>query len=375
MKLLSIIHTTQPGGVQRVAVMETVWLNKLGYNALIASIVRTKKWNLFDKFRVSPIYLSKNEVLGRALPSLLLGPISSINPDIVIAHNNPAFQVALKLKQRVKKHFPIVFYLHDSLAYPVSGSVFGEISKIFPHLLKKMEFKHIKESKIVLVNSRVTLNKVAKNNNLDSVSREKIKVLYPTINIPISKERITKEKQKYLLIVGRIDHEAFFNLYKIMKIMKKGKDIDIPLVIAGYGHPRNPIFFKILRLFKSLGKKDKVYFMLSPSDRQLLELYRNASLFVYPGHENFNMSALEAMSAGCPILVADTSGICEILPQKLREELCLPKDNVDVWIKRIQEISEDSKIYQRGIECWKITQKYNICTHMEELSKVLEELT
>lgn len=239
---------------------------------------------------------------------------------------------------------------------------------MFPQIFKKLEYKHIKEAEIILVNSKVTLNQVIRNHGLKDIS-EKITILYPTTNIPIPKEKLVQNKKGYLLIVGRMDHEAFYNVYKIMKFL------DSPLVVAGYGHPYNPKFKKVLKLFKVLRKKGKnIKIIFSPSDTQLIELYRNASLFIYPGHENFNMSAMEAMSSGCPILVADTSGICEILPERLREILCLNKNNIELWVKNIQDIIKNDESYELGKECWKITHNYNLNTHMNKLLKILKEL-
>jgi len=369
MKVLSIIHTTQPGGVQRVAIMETAWLNSSGHVGLIASIVRTRKWDLFEKMGINPIYISKNEILGRLFAGLTLGPISSLRPDVIVAHNLPSFQITLMLKQKLKTNIPIIFYLHDSLTYTISGSIYGALLNTVPTFLRRIEAKYIKESAVMLVNSNVTLRKVTMIHKFTEIPQENLKILYPTMNKPLKKRELIQNKQKYILIVGRIDHEAFYNLAKIIQL------IDIPLVIAGYGHLRNPNFREILNIFRQLQHKGKnITFVFLPSDEKLLNLYKNASLFVYPGHENFNMSAIEAMSAGCPILVADTSGICEILPQKLREELCLDKSNIKLWAERIQEIVKNDRSYELGKKCWKITHQYNLNTHMARLIKILEGL-
>jgi len=371
MKVLSIIHATQPGGVQRVGAVETTMLNKFGYETLLVSILKTHEWGIFKELGIKPIYLFNSEAFGRLISGLFFKININTKPDIIIAHNNPCAQVAFKLKRKLEKeskNTPVIFYLHDSLVYPIAGSLFGEILRIFPQIFKKLEYKHLKESEIVLVNSEVSLNRVMRNHCLKNLS-EKISILYPTTNMPIPKDRVVRDKEEYILIVGRMDHEASYNIYKIMKIL------DYPLIVAGYGHPYNPKFKKVLKLFKILMKKGKdIKIIFSPSDTQLIELYRTASLFIYPGHENFNMSAIEAMSAGCPILVADTSGVCEILPQKLREELCMNKNNIKLWVERIQEIIRSDKSYELGKKCWKVTHRYNLNTHIDKLIRILREV-
>jgi len=366
-KVLSIVHNTQPGGVQRISAMETSILRKFNYETFLLSILKSHKWTLFDELDIPLTYTFNNEVFGRLLSGLFFNISSIAEPDIIIAHNNPGAQIALRLKRR-KKNVAVVLYLHDSLVYPIAGSFFGEFLRFFPEIFRKLELKYIKESDIVLVNSVFSLDRIMKNHDLTD-SCKKIEVLYPTLNVPVAERSLVRKKKNYMLAVGRIDHEAFYNVYEIMK------RVDIPLVIAGYGHPYNPTFRRIILFFELLKRKKKdIRFVFSPSDRQLLELYRDALLFVYPGHENFNMSAVEAMSAGCPVLVADTSGVCEIMPPRLQNELCLDKNNTDLWIERITEVVENNRSYDLGKSCWSVTQKYNRDEHITKLLKILKDL-
>jgi len=373
-----IVHNTSPGGVQRVGISEVAWLNKAGYEAVLISIFKSREWDLIKKLNVKTIYLSEsNELLSRLLHTLLIDKLvlklKDIDTDFIIAHNIPSSQVAMGLKKYFGRESfikPITLYLHDPLVYPIAGSLYSICAKYFPSTLMKIEEKIIQNVDIVLTNSKRTLAKLIKIYGKRIDIKGRATVLYPTINTPILEHEIKKEKKHYLLIVGRIDHEAFFNMYKIMK------KINTPLTIAGSYHPYNIDARKIVHLFCMLKNKGKnIRFILNPSDNELLKLYKNALLFVYPGHENFNMSALEAMSAGCPILVADTSGVCEVLPKNLRNYLCIPKGDTNLWVSRILEIIENNESYRLGRECWKVTLRYNINSHMNKLIKILRGLS
>jgi len=371
-----IVHNTSPGGVQRVGISEVAWLNKAGYEAILISILKSREWDLIKKLNVKTIYLSEsNEFLGRLFNTLLVDILVSklryIHSNFIIAHNIPGGQVALGLRKYLKGNKlkkPIVLYLHDPLVYPIAGSLYSICAEYLPSTLLKIEEKIIQNVDIILTNSKRTLIKLVKIHGKKTDIRDRATVLYPTINTPIPEHEIKRERKHYLLIVGRIDHEAFFNLYKIIK------RIDIPLIIAGSYHPYNINYRKIIGLFDNLRSRGKrIKIMFNPSDKELLKLYRNALLFVYPGHENFNMSAMEAMSAGCPVLVANSSGICEIFPSTLREHLCLPTNDIDLWVEKIIEMIKNDEGYYLGKRCWEIAKKYNMLTHMKKLIEILKK--
>ncbi|HEC91898.1 MAG TPA: glycosyltransferase [Candidatus Atribacteria bacterium] len=370
-RIISLTQSCVAGGVYRVCLLHTALLKKSGHEAYYYSIIRPPKyWDLFDRYGFEPLYTSyfKKEIFTRVFGDFLFTRdfVEKVRTsNLIIAHNNPGAKIALNFKQ--KFGIPFIFYLHDSLIYPLIGSFYGVLFK-FNNLNKYHEKKHLLHSDLVLVNSQLTLKQVLRNHNeIIDVLTSKIKILYPTLNVPLDEKEIYGKRQKYLLIVGRIDHEAYYYLYNIIK------QLNLPLIIAGYGHPHNANFKKILKLYKELELQQKVKFIFSPSDNELINLYKNAVLFLYPGHENFNMSALEAMSCGCPILVADTSGILEIIPHSLRKRVCLPKNNTDLWVKRINEIVQTKEYDELGLECWKISLKYNINTHLKRFKKLVNK--
>jgi len=116
-KILSVIHATQPGGVQRVAALETDALNKNGYKSFLASILKTKEWSLFNELNIEPIYLFNNEMIGRLLSGIFftIDNLKKIEPDVVIVHSNPGFQVACNLKKSLKKKEKNYLLYHTSM--------------------------------------------------------------------------------------------------------------------------------------------------------------------------------------------------------------------------------------------------------------------
>ncbi|MCK5123109.1 MAG: glycosyltransferase [Candidatus Pacebacteria bacterium] len=373
MKTISTItQSCVPGGVYRVALTETYLLNKINhYNANYYSIIYSKNhWDLFDELSIPVQFLGlQNEMLSRVFGDIFQSRKITKdlkNSELIIAHNNPSAKIALKFKK--KYGIPFLFYLHDSLSYPILGSITHTSSLICPQILEKIEKKFIAEASAVVVNSKITFEKVIKTHNLNTQEANKIKIIYPTLNKPLTWKEMPENRKKYMLIVGRIDHEAFYYLHEIIKSIK------IPLVIAGFGHPKNPGFHKIMKLYSPLIKKKMVKVILSPSDEKLTELYKNAFLFLYPGHENFNMSAMEAISTACPILIADTSGILEIFTEDLKRKCSLPKENTRLWVERIEKIIKNKELCRLGKECWEVSLKHSTDEHMKKLLEVIREI-
>jgi glycosyltransferase involved in cell wall biosynthesis len=69
----------------------------------------------------------------------------------------------------------------------------------------------------------------------------------------------------------------------------------------------------ISKLVTSLGLDDQVQFLNKISNEDLVLLYNEASLFVFPSlYEGFGLPLLEAMACGVPVVAANTSSIPEI---------------------------------------------------------------
>jgi glycosyltransferase involved in cell wall biosynthesis len=84
------------------------------------------------------------------------------------------------------------------------------------------------------------------------------------------------------------------------------------LVIAGGS---NQIFKKDPQVKSLLEKipKEKIEFKGYLDEGELFELYRRASLFVFPSfYEGFGFPPLEAMACGCPVIVSQTPSLMEV---------------------------------------------------------------
>lgn len=85
------------------------------------------------------------------------------------------------------------------------------------------------------------------------------------------------------------------------------------LVLVGHG-PCRPM---LERLARDLGVEDRVRIVEWLERAEFVELYRRASVFLFPSHEGAGMVVPEALSAGLPVLCFDNEG-----PGEMVDESC-----------------------------------------------------
>ena len=145
---------------------------------------------------------------------------------------------------------------------------------------------------------------------LVSVDDTKIDVVYNGIshmyNIPTISGK-GNEYGKYLLTVSSINpRKNFRNLILAFNHLKLP---DIKLLIVG---SKNKILAS--EDFKEIVENNpNIIFSGYVSDEELVHLYKQALLFVYPSlYEGFGIPPLEAMTCGCPTLVSNKTSLPEV---------------------------------------------------------------
>lgn len=186
------------------------------------------------------------------------------------------------------------------------------------------------------------------------VDRARTRVIHHGLNpLPRSasaaQELLRKVRRDYLLFVGsRATYKNFELLLKAFRDSGLNRSYDL-LTIGGGILKR-----KELETLASLGLDKSVISIPTASDSLLAEAYARSTLFVYPSlYEGFGFPPLEAMAAGCPVLVGNTSSLPEICgdapfyfdpesAESLRESLLRAVSDTErrsAAIKRGQEVA------------------------------------
>ncbi len=124
------------------------------------------------------------------------------------------------------------------------------------------------------------------------------------------KARFGALSRQVVFSVGRLVHEKGFHLLigAVPRILSEFPNTQF--VIAGRG-PEAPY---LAQRAKSLGVADHVSFPGFISDQERDCLYHLAACAVFPSlYEPFGIVALEAMSAGCPVVVTEIGGLGEVV--------------------------------------------------------------
>jgi len=114
------------------------------------------------------------------------------------------------------------------------------------------------------------------------------------------------ERENFILFLGRLDPKKSVEL--LIKAVEQVPDAQ--LIIAGDGEP------DYLQTLKSIversGMKDRITFLGHLDNAQKWQYYRRAGVFVLPSlSENFANTVLEAMAAGCPVVVTPGVGLAD----------------------------------------------------------------
>ena len=212
--------------------------------------------------------------------------------DLVIASKFPTYFVRHPHK--------VAWLIHQyRAAYELCGTEYSD----FGHnerdvglrdTLIRLDTEMLGECRAVYTNARNTADRLSKFNGLAAT---------PLYHPPRLASRLTSGPVgDYILSVGRIESVKRVDL--IVRAMAK-IDKPIRLIVAGDGTQR----INVERTAEQLGVADRVEFLGSVEDDDLIRLYAGALAVIYPPYdEDFGYVTLEAFLARKPVVTCTDSG-------------------------------------------------------------------
>lgn len=199
------------------------------------------------------------------------------------------------------------------IGYQVVLTVYDFISELYPVKKRKIHRPRIQEKKwcIRFANKVIAISNttLADLQAIYKISDSKVKVIYLASGIePVTSKVKRTTTQKYILYVGkRAGYKNFKIVLEAMKILKE-QNIKIQLIAYGGG-----ILEEEFGNFINESDLESLVGICSPQESDLVDLYANATAFVYPSlYEGFGIPILDAMQLNCPVIGSDIPSTREI---------------------------------------------------------------
>ncbi len=268
--------------------------------------------------RVEPPALVNNYYLDAQQTNLRLESaaealIAEAGPfDVIHAHDWLVTLAASTLKQRHK--IPLVATVHATERGRGRGQLDGDI----PNAIARDERWLVYEAWRVIAASRFMATEIA---NYFEAPADKIDVVPNGVDtrpfdvldpaeLSDFRSRFATPDERIVYHVGRVVYEKGTHLLVEAAPLILAEAPDAKLVIAGSGGMLETLRSRA----NQLGIGAKVYFVGFISNEERNALYKIASCAVFPSlYEPFGIVALEAMAAKCPLVVASSGGLAEVV--------------------------------------------------------------
>ena len=180
--------------------------------------------------------------------------------------------------------------------------------------------------------------------DLLGVSPTKITTIHlaasPVYSAAFSPEEIRATAQAFgtgegfILGVGTLEpRKNWPMLIRAYARLRREFGIGVPLVLVG---GKGWIYEEIFQTIARLGLEPHVLHLSGVSDVQLAHLYRAAGLLAFPSFtEGFGLPALEAMHAGCPVVVSNQGSLPEVVGDAAVK---LEPTDLDGWVEALAKV-------------------------------------
>ncbi len=241
----------------------------------------------------------------------------------------------------------------------VHDLLFMDFPQYFPAKYKmKNEFffrRSAKRADLLLSVSEFSRDEIVRHYG---IGRERISITFNSV-LPAYEnieEVDVKERyglDKYILTVSRIEprknHLALMRAFVELNLAEKG----YKLVMVGGKDLGYKEFFDYYTSLPD-GLKESMLFLQVPFN-ELVALYKNASLFVFPSlGEGFGIPPLEAVAYGCPLLCSNATAMAEF---ELPEEISFnPTDMEELKVKLVEQLEHP---LEKSDYAKRVLMKYN----------------
>ncbi|MFX0137091.1 MAG: glycosyltransferase family 4 protein [Candidatus Hodarchaeota archaeon] len=205
------------------------------------------------------------------------------------------------------------------------------------------------------------------------VDQEKIWVIPCGIDIEKFKNfpQYNKNSISLLSVARLVEKKGLKYIIKAMPMIIKRHNVALNIIGKG---PKKGI---LINLAKKIGVENKVNFIGTVSDNDLINLYKTSSIFVLPcvytkngDVDGIPVAIMEAMAMGLPVISTSVSGIPEIIDNYQNGILVKPKNPLELS-KAVIHLLDNPKLCKKYGENGrlKIQNKFNIINNVSSLKR------
>lgn len=419
MKVLFVHPDLGVGGAERLVVDMALATKLSGNDVTILTnqydpnhcFEDTKQLNIIVKANSIPRHIAGRFHAFLAYFKILLASLwivyfSDLKFDVVVID-----QISLPVFVFKLKKIKVLFYCHfpDQLLCVYDKNK-NFLKRFYRLPLDWLEMKTTGMADVVLVNSKFT-SKIFYQ-TFCSLKDKKIEVLYPSLNTeifdalmnqfsqqksdakenkesPLNEENISeleksKNKKFIFLSINRYERKKDLKLaIKAMLSLKEKLSSDqwnsCHLIMAGgydWRVGENVNHYTELRdLANSLGVDDHISFMRSISDKQKIQLIRQAFCLIYtPTNEHFGIVPIEAMYCEKPVIATNTGGPLETVVDNETGYL-VPSKPDEFSAAMLRLISDPSKQQKMGAAARaRVIKNFSFLAFQQKLDDVLKQM-
>ena len=281
--------------------------------------------------------------------------------DLIHAHYWLSGLVAKEIKS--KFGIPYIFTAHSY------GRFIDEDSKRIVS-----EYEILSNADLITSSSKFEYNFL--NQNYET-PKQKLKILYPGVDIDLFKPKTNNIKDNSLLVVGRIQpQKGQINTLKLFqKLHLLFPDLKLYFIGGPSGKDGKEYLQTIEREIEQAGLKDKVQFLNSTSQEQLINEYNKAKIVVHASqYETFGLVVLEANSCGVPVVSINQGPLKETIVNGQNGFVAetFEDENLVLFCKNI--LSDNEFQSQTQLNCLNIAKQYEWKNTVKQLKEIYQEL-
>jgi len=182
-------------------------------------------------------------------------------------------------------------------------------------IYKDSHFEIFRIKKLSQADAIITISQFSKEEIIELLGIDSGKIHVTPLGVDRAftpgRKKINTLPNEYILFLGNLEPRknpvTLLNAYRSLppKIRKR-----FPLVIAGASGWHIKELKRVLQLFS---RNEEPILTGYVPQKNLPDLYRGATLFVYPSlYEGFGLPVLEAMASGIPVITSDSTSLPEV---------------------------------------------------------------